>query len=73
MQEGGGPIRMRLKKDLTAYHPNAKVGALCTTLPNVKMSMWGSQDHFVAVRFDDGGSLDVTWKGLERVAATAAI
>jgi len=66
MQHGGEPIRMRLKKDLTRYHASAKVGALCTTMPSVKLSIWGSEDHFVAVRFDEGGSMDIAYNGLEK-------
>ena len=67
MQIGGEPIRMKLTVDLTRYHLNAKEGALCTTIPDCKLSMWGSQDRFVAVRFDEGGSLDILWKGLEKI------
>jgi hypothetical protein len=67
MQIGGKPRLMKLNTDLTRYHYNAKPGALCLTLPDVKLSMWGSQDRFVAVQFHAGGQLDVLWTGLDEV------
>ena len=65
MQLGGQPKRMILTVDLTKYHPSAKEGARCITIPDVKLSMWGTYDRFVAVGFDEGGSLDVLWSGLK--------
>lgn len=70
MQLGGEPKRMKLNVDLSSYHHNAKKGALCTTIPDCKLSVWGSQDRFVAVKFDDGGQLDVLWEGLEKYEPT---
>ena len=58
-------LRVRLKEDLTRYHPNAKEGALGWTLPEVQCSMWGTYDRFWAVQFDEGGRLDLLSKGLE--------
>lgn len=66
MQIGGVPLKGELNVDLTRYHPNAKKGAKCTTIPNCKLSIWGSQDRFVAVKFDEGGTLDILWDGFER-------
>jgi len=65
MQISGKPIRVKLKVDLTKYNPDCKIGSLGYTIPDVKLSIWGSQDRFVAVKFDNGFRLDVLWNSLE--------
>ena len=67
MQLGGKPIRVKLIEDLTRYDLRCKVGELGWTIPDTKLSIWGSYDRFVAVRFDNGAKLDVLWKGLEEL------
>ena len=64
MQIAGSPKRVKLKVDLTKYDNKCKVGSLGYTIPDVKLSIWGSQDRFVAVRFDNGAQLDVLWNSL---------
>jgi len=59
------PRRVRLTVDLTAYHPNAKIGALGWTVPGLKCSVWGWNDQFAAVRLDEGGTLDVLEQSFE--------
>lgn len=65
MQIEGKPLRVRLKVDLTKYDERCKINELGWTMPNIKLSIWGSQDRFVAVRFDSGANLDILWKSLE--------
>jgi hypothetical protein len=65
MQIAGKKERVKLIVDLTRYNSNCKIGELGWTMPNVKLSMWGSEDRFVAVRFDNGAMLDVLYKSLE--------
>lgn len=67
MQLSGKPIRVKLKVDLTRYDNRCKVDSLGYTIPDLKLSIWGSQDRFVAVRFDSGAQLDVLWSGLKIV------
>ena len=67
MQIAGEPKRVRLKVDLTRYHPSCKIGSLGYTILDKKFSVWGSQDRFVAVKFDSGAQLDVLWESLEIV------
>jgi hypothetical protein len=67
MQIAGNPERVKLKVDLTRYNKKCKIGELGWTMPNIKLSIWGSQDRFVAVRFDNGAELDVLWDGLEKI------
>lgn len=67
MQIAGEPKRVKLKVDLTKYDNRCKVGEKGWTIPNVKLSIWGSQDRFVAVKFDNGAKLDILWKGLEEI------
>lgn len=54
MQIGGEPHRVKLIVDLTRYDKRLTEGQLGTTMPGVKLSIWGSEDRFVAVRFDCG-------------------
>ena len=35
------------------------------TLPNVKLSMWGEWDTFVAVQFDNGAKMDIATNSLK--------
>ena len=65
MQLCGKPIRVKLRADLTKYDPRCKVGEYGWTMPDVKLSVWGSHDPFVAVKFDNGAMLDVFDKSLE--------
>ena len=65
MQIAGEPKRVKLKVDLTKYDNKCKIGSLGYTIPDVKLSIWGSQDRFVAVKFDNGAQLDVLWNSLE--------
>lgn len=65
MQIAGEPKRVRLKVDLTKYDSRCKISSLGYTMPDMKLSIWGSQDRFVAVRFDNGAQLDVLWNNLE--------
>ena len=65
MQIAGEPKRVKLKVDLTKYDSRCKIGSLGSTMPDIKLSVWGSQDRFVAVNFDNGAQLDVLWESLE--------
>lgn len=65
MQLGGKPIRVKLKVDLTKYDSRCKEGVEGVTIPNYKCGMYGSFDHFVAIRFDSGAVLDVAYNSLE--------
>lgn len=56
-----------LKVNLEKYGEALVEGVLGWTIPNTKLSMWGSQDRFVAVKFDNGASLDLLWKNLEQI------
>lgn len=53
-------ISMILKDDLTRYHPSLKTGTKGTIV-----CMWGSNDCFAKVRFNEVGTMDVLWKGIE--------
>ena len=64
-QIGGKPQRVKLKTDLTRYGKGLVVGIEGVTIPNAKFSIWGSEERFVAVRFDNGFELDVLYKSLE--------
>lgn len=65
MQIGGKSIRVKLIIDLTKYHSECIIGMLGWSIPDYKVSYFGSQDRFVAVKFDNGIILDVLWKSLE--------
>jgi hypothetical protein len=65
MQLGGKPQSVRLKVDLTKYDNRCTVGSTGKTIPDYKVGMWGSYDHFVAVKFDNGAILDIAYDGLE--------
>ncbi len=67
MQISGNPKRVKLKVDLTKYDSRCKKGEMGWTIPDFKVGIWGSQDRFVAVKFDNGASLDVLWESLERI------
>lgn len=67
MQHGGQPKKIILTVDLTKYHPDCKVGSTGKTIPNHKCGLYGSFDHFVAVKFDNGAVLDVAYNSLEMV------
>lgn len=65
MQLGGKSEEVKLKVDLTKYDTRCIAGSTGKTIPNYKCSMWGSMDHFVAVRFDNGAILDIAYSSLE--------
>jgi hypothetical protein len=65
MQLGGERQRVKLKVNLERYGKGLVEGSEGWTIPNVKLSVWGSQDRFVAVEFDNGLRLDVLYSGLE--------
>lgn len=65
MQLGGSPKKVTLKKDLTKYDSRLTVGQEGVTIPNVKIGMWGSYDHFVAVNFDCGAKMDIAINSLD--------
>ena len=56
-----------MKVDLTKYDKRCNVGSTGYTIPDIKLSMWGAQDRFIAVRFDNGAQLDVLWNNLEAI------
>ncbi len=65
MQLGGKPLKVKLKVDLTKYDEKCTIGQEGKTIPNVKLSIWGNYDRFVAVNFNNGATMDVLWEGLE--------
>ena len=65
MQLGGSPKRVKLKTDLTKYDNRLTIGQKGSTIPDVKLSHWGSMDNFVAVNFDCGAKLDIALNSLE--------
>jgi len=65
MQISGDPRYVRLEVDLTKYDSRCKENEQGWTIPDYKVGVWGSQDRFVAVRFDNGACLDVLWRSLE--------
>lgn len=65
MQIAGVKERVELIVDLTRYDKRLIVGSLGWTMPDVKLSMWGSEDRFVAVQFDNGACLDILYKSLK--------
>jgi len=65
MQLGGKPQTITLKVDLTRYNSACKEGAIGTTVPNYKVGFYGSYDHFVAVKFENGAILDIAYNSLE--------
>ena len=64
MQEGGNPIRVKLVSDLTKYDQRCTIGQEGETIPNIKLSLVGGFDSFVAIKFDNGAELDVSWNSL---------
>lgn len=67
MQNGGKPERVRLIVNLERYGKGLIENSLGWTIPDTKLSIWGSSDRFVAVKFDNGISLDIVSKNLEKV------
>lgn len=65
MQIGGEPLKFVLMIDLTKYNQRCVVGQRGVTIPDVKLSMWGDYDRFVAVKFDNGASMDVLWDSIQ--------
>jgi hypothetical protein len=64
MQLGGKPVQVELTVDLTEYDSRCKVGEKGMTIPNYKCGLYGSFDHFVAVKFDNGAVLDIAYNSL---------
>jgi hypothetical protein len=65
MQLGGPPVRVRLTTDLTRYDNRCVNGSMGTTIPNRKFGVFGNYDHFVAVRFDNGAMMDISYGSIE--------
>lgn len=65
MQISGSPKKVKLKVDLTKYDNRLNVGQEGMTIPNCKLSSWGSYDTFVAVKFECGAKLDIAINSLE--------
>ena len=65
MQLGGESKQVRLKVDLTKYAAGCISGSTGKTIPNYKCGTWGSFDHFVAIKFDNGAVLDVAYNSIE--------
>jgi hypothetical protein len=63
--EYGNSRRVKLTCDLTKYDSRLTVGQEGKTIPHTKLSIWGSQDRFVAVDFDCGAKLDILLSGLD--------
>ena len=55
----GPKLRVKLKIDLTKYHPSCIVGAEGYIIPGLKTTKFGHQDRFGAVQFDNGVLMDV--------------
>jgi len=70
MQLGGRSVRVKLNVDLTKYDTRCVKGQEGITLPNVKLSMWGGFDHFVAVQFDNGAIMDIAISSVEFMGET---
>ena len=64
MQLGGKPVHVELTTDLTRYDSRCKVGEKGMTIPNHKCGLYGSFDHFVAVKFDNGAIMDIAYNSL---------
>jgi hypothetical protein len=64
-QLGGEPRKVKLIKDLTKYNIKLTIGQEGVTIPNKEFSSWGSFDDFVAVAFDNGVELDVSYTSLK--------
>jgi hypothetical protein len=61
----GEKKKVRLNVDLTRYHRHLVPGVTGTVIPDLKCSMWGSQDRFGAVRFDCCGvTMDIVLANL---------
>jgi hypothetical protein len=61
--------RVKLTDDLTKYGEGLIVGLEGWTIPNVKLSIWGTEDRFVAVEFDNKVKLDVALSSLDFVSS----
>ncbi len=67
MQISGERERVKLKVNLEKYGKGLVIGLMGWTIPNIKLSMWGSSDRFVAVKFDNEIKLDVLYSSLEKI------
>ena len=62
----GKPLRVRLRVDLTRYHPEFQLGAEGWTAP--ARGMWArAQDRFTTVVLESGAWLDVLESGYEEI------
>jgi len=64
MEMSRSPRKVILNVDLTKYDPRCEKDSRGNTMPMVKLSPFGSFDHFVAVKFDNGAQLDVAINSL---------
>jgi hypothetical protein len=63
------PIKVRLKADLTSYHPALKPGIEGVTAGQT--GAWSrDSDRFIGVTFPSAGTWDVLWTGLEIIDET---
>lgn len=65
MQHGGKPKRVKLIVDLTRYNENCIIGAEGVTVPDHAVGIFGSEDRFVAIKFDHGAVMDITYDSLQ--------
>jgi hypothetical protein len=59
MQINGNTKRVKLKINLEKYGKGLIEGTKGYTIPNIKLSAWGSSDRFVAVKFKSEISGDI--------------
>lgn len=64
MQLGGNSKKVTLNVDLTKYDNRCVVGSKGKTIPNKAFGTFGNFDHFVAVKFDNGATLDVAYNSI---------
>ncbi len=61
--------RVKLLVDLTRYDLRCKIGELGWAIPDLKVGIWGSEDRFCGVIFDNGAKLDVLFSSLKFISA----
>lgn len=64
MEMSKNPRKVILNVDLTKYDSRCTKDSKGSTMPMVKLSSFGSFDHFVAVKFESGAQLDVAINSL---------
>jgi hypothetical protein len=65
MQLGGSSKEVILNCDLTRYDNRLTKGQKGKTIPDFKCGIWGTQDRFVAVKFDCGATMDILISSLD--------